>query len=209
MDAQHDRGLEHVMDYDLEPHMEYGRQSAKAQLEAGDLTRRLQAAAQNDADCRGILALDDPHELDNILGKVNTMGDEYDHASYLRSIKNLDLRAKQVQVENLMAAAEMGADCGEATRRLKQDYGQGYMPPQVPSKPDMVVMPAHYAQFKIEPIHFCMVNELDGFQCAIIKYVCRHKLKNGIEDIDKMLRYGQMYRLFLLGDDDWWKRPKQ
>ena len=70
---------------------------------------------------------------------------------------------------------------------------------------DNVNLPEHYARFKIEPVRFCMENEMDPFQFNIIKYTCRHDSKNGIEDIDKVIRYATMYRKFLLGDADWWK----
>lgn len=73
---------------------------------------------------------------------------------------------------------------------------------------DMVNLPPHYARFKIEPIRFIGENRLDWFQGNIIKYVCRHDAKNGIEDIDKVGRYQQMYKLYLLGDPDWWKAGK-
>ena len=75
---------------------------------------------------------------------------------------------------------------------------------KAPAK-DNVNLPEHYARFKIEPVRFCMENKLDPFQFNVIKYICRHDSKNGIEDIDKVIRYATMYRKFLLGDADWWK----
>ena len=74
-----------------------------------------------------------------------------------------------------------------------------------PKAKDNVNLPEHYAHFKIEPVRFCMENKLDPFQFNVIKYICRHDSKNGIEDIDKVIRYATMYRKFLLGDADWWK----
>jgi hypothetical protein len=70
---------------------------------------------------------------------------------------------------------------------------------------DMVHLPKHYARFKIEPIRFICENKLDFFQGNVVKYICRHDAKNGIEDIDKVIRYAQMYKKWLQGDEDWWK----
>lgn len=70
---------------------------------------------------------------------------------------------------------------------------------------DMVTLPAHYARYVIEPIRFISENKLDFFQGNIVKYIVRHDAKNGIEDIDKVIRYAQMYRKFLQKDPDWWK----
>jgi hypothetical protein len=68
---------------------------------------------------------------------------------------------------------------------------------------DMVELPAHYARFKIEPIKFIGENKLDWWQGNIVKYVCRHDAKNGIEDIDKVIQYAIRYRRYLLGDPNW------
>lgn len=73
---------------------------------------------------------------------------------------------------------------------------------------DNVVLPEHYARFKIEPIRFVGENKLDFFQGNIIKYVCRWDAKNGLEDLDKVIRYANMYRRYAEGDPDWWKAGK-
>ena len=72
---------------------------------------------------------------------------------------------------------------------------------------DSVVLPAHYAHFKIEPINFICENKLDFFQGNVVKYVCRHDSKNGIEDLQKAKRYIEMYIKYLQGAPDWWKKP--
>lgn len=48
---------------------------------------------------------------------------------------------------------------------------------------------SHYKNFKIQPVDFCMQNELDTCQSAVIKYVCRFRQKNGIEDLQKAKHY--------------------
>lgn len=59
-------------------------------------------------------------------------------------------------------------------------------------EPDQVFRPAHYAHFVIEPITFIMVNDIPFPEGNIIKYVCRWRYKNGIEDLEKARRYIDM-----------------
>lgn len=50
----------------------------------------------------------------------------------------------------------------------------------------------HYTQFPIQPIEFIIKNNLNYLQGNIIKYVCRYKSKNGIEDLEKAKHYLDM-----------------
>ena len=50
----------------------------------------------------------------------------------------------------------------------------------------------HYAKMKIQPIEFITQNELSYMQGNVIKYVCRYKDKNGIEDLKKARHYIDM-----------------
>ncbi len=47
----------------------------------------------------------------------------------------------------------------------------------------------HYKDMPIQPIEIIHANELDFFQGNIMKYVFRHKSKNGIEDLKKAKHY--------------------
>lgn len=47
----------------------------------------------------------------------------------------------------------------------------------------------HYGNMAIEPVEFAMKNNLDFCQSSIIKYVCRFRDKNGIEDLKKAKHY--------------------
>lgn len=47
----------------------------------------------------------------------------------------------------------------------------------------------HYRQMPIQPIEFCQVNGLPYCEANVIKYVCRHRSKNGAEDIRKAIHY--------------------
>ena len=49
--------------------------------------------------------------------------------------------------------------------------------------------PSYYRQYKIQPIEFIMENELGFLEGNIVKYICRYKQKNGIEDLIKARHY--------------------
>lgn len=50
----------------------------------------------------------------------------------------------------------------------------------------------HYKDMAIEPSYFIQMNELDWCEGNVVKYVCRHEVKNGREDIEKAIHYLQL-----------------
>lgn len=50
----------------------------------------------------------------------------------------------------------------------------------------------YYKDFHIQPVEFIHKNRLSFIQGSIIKYVCRYKNKNGIEDLKKARHYIDM-----------------
>ena len=56
------------------------------------------------------------------------------------------------------------------------------------------VSPDYYARYDIEPISFIMRNNIPYAEGNVIKYVLRHDLKGGKEDIDKAIRYLEMIK---------------
>ena len=50
----------------------------------------------------------------------------------------------------------------------------------------------HYKQMIIQPTEFIHKNNLSFIQGCIIKYICRYKFKNGIEDLEKAKHYIDM-----------------
>jgi hypothetical protein len=56
---------------------------------------------------------------------------------------------------------------------------------------DNINHPAHYTQGKIEVIDFIEDQQLNFHEANVIKYVCRHKHKNGVEDLKKAMWYLQ------------------
>ena len=49
--------------------------------------------------------------------------------------------------------------------------------------------PSYYRQYEIQPIEFIIKNKLGFLEGNIIKYVCRYKQKNGVEDLLKAQHY--------------------
>ena len=52
----------------------------------------------------------------------------------------------------------------------------------------------HYKDFEIEPIEFILANGIGYCEGNIIKYICRHAAKGGIQDIDKVIHYCQLLK---------------
>ncbi len=50
----------------------------------------------------------------------------------------------------------------------------------------------HYMNFTIMPIEYISKNNLDFLEGNIIKYISRHKHKNGAEDIKKVIHYAEL-----------------
>lgn len=74
--------------------------------------------------------------------------------------------------------------------------------PPPPPKPDPVVnRPDWYAKFKVEPITFCMENDMEFWRGNIIKYAARagsktydglSQVESEIRDLEKARRYAEM-----------------
>lgn len=50
----------------------------------------------------------------------------------------------------------------------------------------------HYTKCGIMPTTYIRANNLDFFEGNIVKYITRHKDKNGAEDIKKVIHYAEM-----------------
>ena len=50
---------------------------------------------------------------------------------------------------------------------------------------DNVNHPKHYTQGKIEVIDFILDQKMGYLESNILKYICRYKYKNGLEDLKK------------------------
>lgn len=52
----------------------------------------------------------------------------------------------------------------------------------------------HYSDMAIQPIEFITANNIPYREGNVLKYVCRHASKNGLEDIEKAIHYLEMIR---------------
>ena len=51
---------------------------------------------------------------------------------------------------------------------------------------------SHYKKMKIQPSKFVIENELLFPEGSVIKYICRHRFKNGKEDLEKAVHFIEM-----------------
>lgn len=54
---------------------------------------------------------------------------------------------------------------------------------------DKQVGGSHYKNYDIQPIEFIQRNALPFIEGSVIKYVCRHREKNGRQDLEKAIHY--------------------
>jgi len=52
----------------------------------------------------------------------------------------------------------------------------------------------HYSKMKIQPVDYICENGLGYLEGNVIKYVTRHRSKNGVEDIDKAIHYLELIK---------------
>lgn len=50
----------------------------------------------------------------------------------------------------------------------------------------------HYKNFGIQPVEYIHANNLSFLEGNVVKYITRHKAKNGIEDIKKVIHYCEL-----------------
>jgi hypothetical protein len=57
---------------------------------------------------------------------------------------------------------------------------------------DTQVGGSHYLEMKIQPVEYIMANGLGFIEGSVIKYVSRHKRKDGIKDLKKAIHFLQI-----------------
>lgn len=60
----------------------------------------------------------------------------------------------------------------------------------------------HYQNLKIQPVEYIHANNLSFFEGNVVKYVTRHRMKNGEEDIKKAIHYCKMILKYEYGIKD-------
>ena len=61
---------------------------------------------------------------------------------------------------------------------------------------------SHYKDMLIQPVEFIVKNNISFLEANVIKYVCRHRNKNGIQDLDKAIHYLELAKELYYGDYD-------
>jgi len=61
-----------------------------------------------------------------------------------------------------------------------------------PKATDKQVGGDHYKDCVIQPVDYILKNNLDFLEGNVVKYITRHKKKNGIEDIRKVIHYAEL-----------------
>jgi len=59
---------------------------------------------------------------------------------------------------------------------------------------------SHYKNFAIQPVEFIVKNRLGFCEGNVIKYVCRHRYKNGVEDLRKAKHYLELLAELVYGE---------
>ena len=71
----------------------------------------------------------------------------------------------------------------KGTYKYEYEYGK-------PS--DKQIGGSHYKDCVIQPVDYIVKNNLDFLEGNVVKYITRHKTKNGIEDIRKVIHYAEL-----------------
>ena len=52
----------------------------------------------------------------------------------------------------------------------------------------------HYKNMPIQVVEFCQFNNLNTCESNVIKYIVRHRLKGGVEDVNKAIHYAELLK---------------
>ena len=63
---------------------------------------------------------------------------------------------------------------------------------RLPKPSDKQIGGNHYKDCAIQPVDYIVKNNLDFLEGNVVKYITRHKLKGGVEDIKKVIHYAEL-----------------
>ena len=73
----------------------------------------------------------------------------------------------------------------------------------VPATPlDTQVGGDHYMKMKIQPVEYIYANAIPFLDGNVVKYISRHRSKNGAADVRKAIHYCQMILRMEYGEDE-------
>ena len=88
-----------------------------------------------------------------------------------------------------MNAKNKTGDAGDISKDI--EFGRGAASPVALQKQ---VGGTHYKDMPIQPVEFIHANGIGFIEGCVIKYVCRHRAKNGAEDINKAIHFLSLLR---------------
>jgi hypothetical protein len=59
----------------------------------------------------------------------------------------------------------------------------------------------HYKSMKIQPVEYIHKNSMGYLEGSVVKYISRHKAKNGAEDVKKALHFCQLILALEYGEE--------
>jgi hypothetical protein len=79
--------------------------------------------------------------------------------------------------------------CGDDTERAYIETDLCKLSDEQTGPLDVQTGGSHYKNLKIQPIEFIYANKIPFIEANVIKYICRWKKKNGLEDLKKVKHY--------------------
>lgn len=131
----------------------------------------------------------------------NTQGFIYDRDNWYEiesfSLEYRDKWAKKVwelEVDEVLVLGGDLIDDGHTTSSHKKDLEN------TPFNPlDVQEGGSHYKDRGIQPVEYTEANKLNFQQGNVVKYITRHKEKNGVEDLGKVVHYALLEAYFTYG----------
>ena len=67
----------------------------------------------------------------------------------------------------------------------------------------------HYKRMAIQPSHYIVRNKLGWYEGNIVKYITRHSIKGGKQDIEKVIHYAELLLEDQYPDDEGTRRGRE
>ena len=67
----------------------------------------------------------------------------------------------------------------------------------------------HYKKMAIQPSHYIVRNKLGWYEGNIVKYITRHSITGGKQDIEKVIHYAELLLEDQYPDDEGMRRGKE
>jgi hypothetical protein len=89
------------------------------------------------------------------------------------------------------------------SREGSSGYCEEHSPKQEPDTAlDTQVGGSHYKDMKIQPVEYIHANNIPFLDGNVVKYISRHRNKNGAADVHKAIHYCQLILQLEYGEDE-------